>query len=52
MAPWIRKYFFFYVRWLLTEHRCIALRTMLQKDGIVYLQAGGGIVHDSVEYDE
>jgi anthranilate synthase component I len=25
---------------------------MLQKDGIVYLQAGGGIVFDSDEYDE
>ena len=26
---------------------CIAIRTMLFKDGHVYLQAGGGIVHDS-----
>ncbi|OIW27442.1 anthranilate synthase component 1 [Coniochaeta ligniaria NRRL 30616] len=31
---------------------CIALRTMLYKDGVVYLQAGGGIVYDSDEYDE
>jgi anthranilate synthase component 1 len=31
---------------------CIALRTMVVKDGIAYLQAGGGIVFDSVEVDE
>ncbi|KAF8949027.1 hypothetical protein BGZ47_000099 [Haplosporangium gracile] len=31
---------------------CIALRTMVVKDGVAYLQAGGGIVHDSVEEDE
>jgi anthranilate synthase component I len=31
---------------------CIALRTMVVKDGIAYLQAGGGIVFDSVEEDE
>ncbi|KAH8677322.1 anthranilate synthase component 1 [Xylariales sp. PMI_506] len=31
---------------------CIALRTMLYKDGVAYLQAGGGIVFDSDEYDE
>ncbi|EIW66897.1 anthranilate synthase component I [Tremella mesenterica] len=31
---------------------CIALRTMTYKDGMVYLQAGGGIVFDSVEEDE
>ncbi|KAI1376041.1 anthranilate synthase component 1 [Hypoxylon crocopeplum] len=31
---------------------CIALRTMLVKDGIAYLQAGGGIVFDSDEYEE
>lgn len=31
---------------------CIALRTMLFKDGIAYLQAGGGIVFDSDPYDE
>ncbi len=31
---------------------CIAIRTMAFKDGIVYLQAGGGIVFDSVEEDE
>ncbi|KAI7907920.1 anthranilate synthase component I [Cokeromyces recurvatus] len=31
---------------------CIAIRTMLFKDGIAYLQAGGGIVYDSVEEDE
>lgn len=28
---------------------CIAIRTMLVKDGTVYLQAGGGIVYDSEE---
>jgi anthranilate synthase component 1 len=31
---------------------CIALRTMVVKDGVAYLQAGGGIVFDSVEGDE
>ena len=31
---------------------CIALRTMLVKDGVAYLQAGGGIVWDSDPYDE
>lgn len=31
---------------------CIALRTMVLKDGVAYLQAGGGIVLDSDEYDE
>ncbi|RPB23030.1 putative anthranilate synthase component I [Terfezia boudieri ATCC MYA-4762] len=31
---------------------CIALRTMVVKDGVVYLQAGGGIVYDSDPYDE
>ncbi|KAF8626347.1 hypothetical protein AX15_005004 [Amanita polypyramis BW_CC] len=31
---------------------CIAIRTMLFKDGVAYLQAGGGIVYDSVENDE
>jgi anthranilate synthase component I len=31
---------------------CIALRTMVVQDGIAYLQAGGGIVFDSVEEDE
>ena len=31
---------------------CIALRTMLAKDGIAYLQAGGGIVFDSDPYEE
>jgi len=31
---------------------CIAIRTMVFKEGRVYLQAGGGIVFDSVEYDE
>ena len=31
---------------------CIALRTMVWKDGIAYLQAGGGIVFDSDPYDE
>lgn len=31
---------------------CIALRTMLVKDGVAYLQAGGGIVFDSDEREE
>jgi anthranilate synthase component 1 len=31
---------------------CIAIRTAVFKDGVAYLQAGGGIVHDSVEEDE
>ena len=31
---------------------CIALRTMVVKDGVAYLQAGGGIVFDSDETDE
>ena len=31
---------------------CIAIRTMLFKDKHVYLQAGGGIVYDSVPEDE
>jgi anthranilate synthase component 1 len=34
---------------------CIAIRTMVMKDGVAYLQAGGGIVYDSVpatEYQE
>ncbi|ODQ50693.1 anthranilate synthase component 1 [Saitoella complicata NRRL Y-17804] len=31
---------------------CIAIRTMMFKDGAAYLQAGGGIVHDSDAYDE
>ena len=31
---------------------CIALRTMVVKDGVAYLQAGGGIVFDSVEEEE
>ncbi|RSH78890.1 uncharacterized protein EHS24_001813 [Apiotrichum porosum] len=31
---------------------CIAIRTMTFRDGTVYLQAGGGIVFDSVEEDE
>ncbi|CAO3613869.1 unnamed protein product [Cunninghamella echinulata] len=31
---------------------CIAIRTMLFKDGVAYLQAGGGIVHDSIEEEE
>lgn len=31
---------------------CIALRTMLVKDGTAYLQAGGGIVFDSDPYEE
>lgn len=35
-----------------TMDTCIALRTMVVKDGIAYLQAGGGIVFDSDPYDE
>ncbi|CAI5013222.1 ATV_HP_G0061950.mRNA.1.CDS.1 [Saccharomyces cerevisiae] len=35
-----------------TMDNCIALRTMVYKDGIAYLQAGGGVVYDSDEYDE
>ena len=31
---------------------CIAIRTMTFKKGVAYLQAGGGIVLDSVEEDE
>ncbi|KAJ3114351.1 hypothetical protein HDU96_002229 [Phlyctochytrium bullatum] len=31
---------------------CIAIRTMMFKDGFVYLQAGGGIVYDSIPEDE
>jgi anthranilate synthase component I len=31
---------------------CIALRTMVVRDGVAYLQAGGGIVFDSIEEDE
>lgn len=35
-----------------TMDTCIALRTMVYKDGVAYLQAGGGIVFDSDETDE
>lgn len=35
-----------------TMDTCIALRTMVYKDGVAHLQAGGGIVFDSDEYDE
>ncbi len=31
---------------------CIAIRTMLIKEGVVHLQAGGGIVYDSDEFEE
>ena len=31
---------------------CIALRTMVVKEGVAYLQAGGGIVYDSDPYAE
>jgi len=31
---------------------CIAIRTMVVKDGVAYLQAGGGIVYDSVPATE
>lgn len=44
-VPWIRESVqaesIFHVNELI---RCIALRTMVTKDGIAYLQAGGGIV--------
>jgi len=30
----------------------IAIRTLLVKDGFVHLQAGGGIVYDSVDEEE
>ncbi|GAA98183.1 uncharacterized protein L969DRAFT_93209 [Mixia osmundae IAM 14324] len=35
-----------------TMDTCIAIRTMTFKDGVAYLQAGGGIVFDSNEEDE
>ncbi|CCF60528.1 hypothetical protein KAFR_0K01740 [Kazachstania africana CBS 2517] len=35
-----------------TMNTCIALRTMVYKNGSAFLQAGGGIVFDSDEYDE
>lgn len=35
-----------------TMDTCIALRTMVFRDGVAYLQAGGGIVFDSDPYDE
>ncbi|KAH3667502.1 hypothetical protein OGAPHI_003151 [Ogataea philodendri] len=35
-----------------TMDTCIALRTMVVKQGVAYLQAGGGIVYDSDPYDE
>ncbi len=31
---------------------CIAIRTMVIKDGVAYVQAGGGVVFDSVPEDE
>jgi anthranilate synthase component 1 len=31
---------------------CIAIRTIVYCDGVCYLQAGGGIVADSVPADE
>ena len=34
------------------RQQCIALRTMMVKEGVAYLQAGGGIVFDSDPYDE
>ena len=42
-------------RWDFAEDEmdvCIAIRTMVFKDGVAYLQAGGGIVFDSVEEEE
>ncbi|HMO96229.1 MAG TPA: anthranilate synthase component I [Tepidiformaceae bacterium] len=44
-----------YVSFAGSPDTCIAIRTMLCKDGVAYLQAGGGIVYDSVpetEYTE
>ncbi|KAG7855230.1 hypothetical protein KL939_004405 [Ogataea angusta] len=35
-----------------TMDTCIALRTMVVKNGVAYLQAGGGIVYDSDPYEE
>ncbi|VEU23126.1 DEKNAAE104143 [Brettanomyces naardenensis] len=35
-----------------TMDTCIALRTMVVKEGVAYLQAGGGIVYDSDPHDE
>lgn len=35
-----------------TLDTCIAIRTMLVKDGVAYVQAGGGIVYDSEPYAE
>jgi anthranilate synthase component 1 len=35
-----------------TMDTCIALRTTVVKDGIMYVQAGAGIVHDSVPESE
>lgn len=35
-----------------TMDTCIALRTMVYKNGVAYLQAGGGIVYDSDSYEE
>jgi anthranilate synthase component 1 len=44
------------VGYVLPEQRamdtCIAIRTLVLRDGIAYLQAGGGIVADSVPADE
>jgi anthranilate synthase component 1 len=31
---------------------CIAIRTIILKDGFAYVQAGAGIVHDSVPQSE
>jgi anthranilate synthase component 1 len=35
-----------------TMDTCIAIRTLVLRDGIAYLQAGGGIVADSDPTDE
>ena len=44
------------VGYVLPEQRamdtCIAIRTLVLRDGVAYLQAGGGIVADSVPADE
>jgi anthranilate synthase component 1 len=44
------------VGYVLPEHgeldTCIAIRTLVLRDGVAYLQAGGGIVADSDPADE
>eukprot|EP01114_Cavostelium_apophysatum_P017706 TRINITY_DN5324_c0_g1_i1.p1 TRINITY_DN5324_c0_g1~~TRINITY_DN5324_c0_g1_i1.p1 ORF type:complete len:617 (+),score=172.41 TRINITY_DN5324_c0_g1_i1:584-2434(+) len=43
---------FGYFTFLNSVNTCIAIRTLVSKNGVAYLQAGGGIVHDSVPFDE